>query len=117
MNKYNLVIVENKQCIPFLNLTEKEFYDKLWEWTYEDDLWDYIEENNPSEEDLENALRQFINENMFHKYEDDDVDCFAFVNTDKGIVEYQVSDELFRFIYNKIKNENIRSNSSTSCRT
>ncbi len=107
MNKYNLVIIEGKQCIPFLNLTEKEFYDKLWEWTYEDDLWDYLEENNPTEEELEKVLYQFIRENVFHKYEDDDVDCFAFINTDKGIVEYQVSDELFRFIYNKIENENI----------
>lgn len=43
---------------------------------------------------------------MFHEYEDDDVDCFAFVNTDKGIVEYQIDDELFRFIHNKIKEYN-----------
>ena len=45
MKNYNLVIVENKQCIPFLNLTEQAFYDKLWEWTYVDDLWDYLDEN------------------------------------------------------------------------
>ena len=31
MNKYNLVIIEGKQCILFLNLTEQAFYDKLWE--------------------------------------------------------------------------------------
>lgn len=103
MNKYNLVIIEGKQCIPSLNLTEKEFYDKLWEWTYEDDLWDYIEECNPTDEELEDFLDQFIRENMFHEYEDDDVDCFAFVNTYEGIVEYQVSNELFGFIHNKIK--------------
>lgn len=103
MNKYNLVIIEGKQCIPFLNLTEQEFYDKLWEWTYEDDLWDYIEENNPTEEELENALDQFIRENIFHEYEDDNVDCFTFCNTDEGIVEYQVNEGLFKFIKSKIK--------------
>ena len=108
MIKYNLIIVENKQCIPFLNLTEKEFYDKLWEWTYEYDLWDYLDENNPTDEELENALYQFIRENVFHEYEDDDVDCFAFINTDKGVIEYQVNDELFRFIHNKIKEYNER---------
>ncbi len=103
MNKYNLVIIEGKQCIPFLNLTEQAFYDKLWDWTYEDDLWDYLEENNPTEEELENALDQFIRENVFHEYEGDDIDCFAFVNTDEGIVEYQISEKLFEFIHSKIK--------------
>ena len=103
MNNYNLVVIENKQRIPFLNLTEQAFYDKLWEWTYEDDLWDYIEENNPTEEELENALDQFIMENMFHQYEDDDVDCFAFVNTEEGIVEYQISERLIEFVKSKIK--------------
>lgn len=103
MNNYNLVIIEAKQCIPFLNLTEQAFYDKLWEWTYEDDLWDYIEENNLTGEELENDLDQFIRENMFHEYEDDDVDCFAFVNTDEGIVEYQISERLFEFVKSKIK--------------
>jgi primase-polymerase (primpol)-like protein len=103
MFKYNLVIIEGKQRIPFLNLTEKEFYDKLWEWTYEYDLWDYLEEINPTDEELENVLNQFIRESMFHEYEDDDVDCFAFVNTDEGIVEYQISERLLNFIHNKIK--------------
>lgn len=103
MKNYNLVIIENKQCIPFLNLTEQAFYDKLWEWTYEDDLWDYIDENNPDEEELENVLNQFIEENMFHKYEDDDIDCFAFVNIDEGIIEYQINEELFEFVKSKIK--------------
>lgn len=101
--KYNLVIIEGKQCIPFLNLTEKEFYDKLWEWTYEEDLWDYLEENNPTDEELENAIYQFIDENMFHKYEDDEVNCFAFVNTDEGIGEYQISERLVEFVKSKIK--------------
>lgn len=102
MNKYNLVIIQDKQCIPFLNLTEQEFYDKLWEWTYEDDLWDYIEEDNPTEEELENVLDQFIRENIFHKYEDDDIDCFAFVNGD-CIKEYQIDENIIEFVHGKIK--------------
>ena len=85
MKNYNLVMIENTQCVPFLNLTEQAFYDKLWEWTYEDDLWDYIDEN------------------VFHKYEEDDVTCFAFVTTDKGIVEYEISEGLFDFIKSKIE--------------
>lgn len=103
MKDYNLVIIENKQRIPFLNLTEQVFYDKLWEWTYEDDLWDYIEGNNPNEEEFNNAICQFIDENVFHKWEDDDIDCFAFVNTDEGIVEYQISEHLIEFVKSKIK--------------
>lgn len=102
MIKYNLVIIENKQCIPFLNLTEQEFYDKLWEWTYEDDLWDYIEENNPTKEELENNLDTFIRENVFHQYEDDDVDCFAFI-VDDSVKEYQIDEGLFEFIHSKIE--------------
>lgn len=103
MSNYNLVIIENKHYIPFLNLTEQAFYDKLWEWTYEDDLWDYIDENNPNEEELEEAIDQFIHENVFHKWEDDDNCCFAFVNTNNGIKEYQIDEELFDFIKSKIK--------------
>ena len=103
MKNYNLVIIENKHCIPFLNLTEQAFYDKLWEWTYEDDLWDYIDDNNPSEEDLENVLYDFIEQNMFHKWEDDNNCCFAFVTTDEGNVEYQISERLIEFVKSKIK--------------
>jgi hypothetical protein len=103
MNNYNLVMIENKQRIPFLNLTEQEFYDKLWEWTYEDDLWDYIDDNNSNKEEIGNILYDFIEQNMFHKWEDDYVDCFAFVNTDEGIVEYKIDDTLFEFIKSKIK--------------
>lgn len=103
MSNYNLVMIENKQYIPFLNLTEQAFYDKLWEWTYEDDLWDYIDYNNPNEEELNDSICQFIDENIFHKWEDDDVDCFAFVNTDDGIKEYQIDEELLEFVKSKIK--------------
>lgn len=96
-------MIENKQCIPFLNLTEQAFYDKLWKWTYEDDLWDYIDDNNLDEETLNDAICQFIDENIFHRWEDDDVNCFAFIDTDEGIVEYQISDELIEFVKSKIK--------------
>lgn len=106
MIKYNLVI-EDKQCIPFLNLNEQEFYDKLWEWSYEDDLWDYIDENDPNEEELENVIGQFIDEDMFHKYEDDYVDCFAFI-VDDSVKEYQIDEGLFKFVYAKIKEYNDR---------
>lgn len=103
MNNYNLIVIENKQCIPFLNLTEQEFYDKLWEWTYEDDLWDYLEENNLIEEELNTVLYQFINDNVFHNYEDDELTCFAFINTNEGIVKYQISKKLVKFVKSKIK--------------
>ena len=108
MMKYNLVIVENKQCIPFLNLTEQAFYDKLWEWTYEDDLWDYLEENNPTDEDLENVLYQFIRENVFHEYEDDDINCFAFINDGDITKEYQIDENIIEFVHGKIKEHNDR---------
>lgn len=107
MIKYNLVIIEGKQCIPYLNLTEQSFYDTLWEWTYKTDLWDYIEEDNPTDEELENFLDQFIRENMFHKYEDDDVNCFAFID-DYYVKEYQIDEGLFEFVYAKIKEHNDR---------
>ena len=106
MIKYNLVIIEGKQRIPFLNLTEKEFYDKLWEWTYEDDLWDYLEESNPTNKELEDALNQFIRDNMFHEYEDDDVDCFAFINDGDCIKEYQIDENIVKFVHSKIKEYN-----------
>jgi len=108
MIKYNLVIVEGKQCIPFLNLTEQAFYDKLWEWSYEDDLWYWIEEDNPNKEELKDIVLQFIHDNILHKYEDDDVNCFAFINDGDIIKEYQVGEGLFEFIYAKIKEYNER---------
>ena len=108
MKKYNILIIEAKQCIPYLNLSEQTFYNTLWEWTYEDDLWDWIEENNPDEEELKNIVLQFINENMFHKYEDDDVNCFAFINDEDYVKEYQINEGLFEFVYAKIKEYNDR---------
>jgi hypothetical protein len=102
MISYNLVIIENKQRIPFLNLTEQAFYDKLWEWTYEDNLWDYIDDNNINEEDLEDILYDFVELDMFHKWEDDETDCFAFV-IDNEVKEYAIDDALIDFVKGKIK--------------
>ena len=106
MNNYNLVIIENKQCDSYLNLSKESFYDKLWEWTYDDDLWDFIDEYNryPSDDEL----LTFIIENIFHRYEDDDVDCFAFISVDNKVKEYEIDDDLFHFIRHKIKEHNER---------
>ena len=103
MNKYNLVIIEGKQRTPYLNLTEQAFYDTLWEWTYKYDLWDYIEEDDLTDEELKNFLDIFIRENMFHEYEDDDVDCFAFINDGDCIKEYQIDENIVKFVHGKIK--------------
>ena len=81
---YNLVIIETKCPEAYLNLTEEEFFEKLWIWTYVDDLWDFIEEENPGSEYLNEFIYRFIDENMFHGYEDDDTDCYAFVAYDNG---------------------------------
>lgn len=108
MSNYNLVIMENKHCIPFLNLTEQAFYDKLWEWCYEDDLWYYLDETPEvlkNSEDLENYLLNiFIPENLFHHYEDDELDCFTFTASDEklDVREYD-EDRALAFILEKIK--------------
>ena len=44
---------------------------------------------------------------MFHQYEDDDIDCFAFIEDD-SIKEYQIDEGLFEFVYAKIKEHNDR---------
>ena len=46
---YNLIIFENKYPSEYLNIsTERELFEKLWDWTYIDDLWYFIEEENLS---------------------------------------------------------------------
>lgn len=100
--KYNLIIIDDKIIIPYLNISEQKLYDVLWDWSYEDDLFDWIEENNPNEEELEQLIFKFIEENMFHKWEDDDICCFAFVN-DGIIKEYEIDDNLYDFVKSKIK--------------
>ena len=106
MIKYNLVIVDGNQCVPFLNLTEQAFYDKLWEWTWVDNLWYWIEEDNPNEEDIENIIFQFINYDMLHKDEDDDINCFAFINDGDITKEYQIDENIIKFVHGKIKEHN-----------
>ena len=66
-------------------------------------MWDYIEEDNPTEEELENFLDTFIRENVFHEYEDDDIDCFAFINDGNCVKEYQIDENIIEFIQGKIK--------------
>jgi len=109
MIKYNFVIIDGKVINPHLNiLDENEFLEKLWEWCYEDDLWDYLDETpevlNDSEE-LENfLLDRFIPEYLFHHFEDDDLNCFAFTVTDEklDVREYN-EDKALTFVLNKIK--------------
>ena len=109
MNNYNFIIIEEKVIHSFLNiLEEKEFLEKLWEWCFEDDLWDYLDETpeilNDSEELEEYLINTFIPEDLFHRYEDDDLDCFAFTVSDEklDVREYN-EDRALSFILNKIK--------------
>ena len=102
MSNYNLIIIEGKQIIPFLNITEQIFYDKLWEWGYEDDLWDWIDEIDPNKEKLESIIHQYIDDNLLHKYEDDEINCFAFIENDI-IKEYIPDENLYNFVDSKIK--------------
>ena len=106
---YNFIITEDKIIHPFLNiLNEEEFLEKLWEWCYEDDLWDFLYENPEvltNSEDLEDyILNTFIPEDLFHHYEDDDLNCFAFTASDEklDVREYD-KDRALAFVLNKIK--------------
>ena len=107
---YNVAFMIYKEVSSYTNLTKKEFFDKLWEWTYEDDLWDFIDEADPNKEDLIAYLDNvFIDENMFHKFEDDDTTCYAFcvdiqgtINITTSIFEYNWNQELEDYIMNKI---------------
>ena len=107
---YNFVITDiNKTISPFLNfLDENEFLEKLWEWCYEDDLWYFLDENSEvltNSEDLENyILDTFIPEDLFHHYEDDDLNCFAFTVSDEKLDTREYNeDRALSFILNKIK--------------
>ena len=110
MITYNFVILDvNKTISPFLNiLNEEEFLEKLWKWCYEDDLWYFLYENPEmltNSEDLENyILDTFIPECLFHCYDDDDLNCFAFTASDEklDIREYD-KDRALSFVLNKIK--------------
>lgn len=105
MIKYNVIYIDNKVASSYLNLTQQEFYDVLWDYTFEWDLWDYIEECSEllkNEEELKNWLyNSFIPEWMFHRYEDDEIDCFAFIS-DLENSEYKIEEELVDFLIDKI---------------
>ena len=109
MITYNFIITEDKVIHPFLNiLNEDEFLEELWEWCYEDNLWDFLDEYPEvltNSEDLENyILDTFIPEDLFHYYEDDDLNCFAFTASDEklDVREYD-KDRALAFVLNKIK--------------
>ena len=108
MTNYNLIIIECKIQTCYLNLTKREFFEHLWEWTFEYDLWDNIEANNllSNREDLEDWILNFvIPECMLHNYEDDEIDCIAFTNSDEKckVHMYKGDDEdLIDFIIEKI---------------
>ena len=110
MITYNFVIIDNNKAIsPFLNFVdENKFLEKLWDWCYEDDLWDYLDETPEvlnNSEDLEDYLLNiFIPEYLFHHYEDDELNCFAFTVSDEklDVREYD-EDRTLSFVLNKIK--------------
>lgn len=109
MINYNFIIIDGKVIHSFLNiLNEDKFLEKLWEWCCEDDLWDYLDENPEvltNSEDLEEfLLSRFIPENLFHHYEDDYLNCFAFTASDEklDVREYD-EDGALSFVLNKIK--------------
>lgn len=112
MINYNFVIMEGKVTHSFLRiLDEDEFLEKLWEWCYEDDLWDYLDDTpellNDSEELEEFLLDRFIPENLFHHYEDDDLNCFAFTASDEKLeVREYDEDRALSFVLDKIKERN-----------
>ena len=100
---YNIVITEYKTHTSFLNLSKEEFFKKLWEWTYKDDLWDFIEENKPDKEYLIYYIDNFIDENIFHEYEEDEIDCYAFVVDDGKVYTYNWNKPLEDFVMKKVK--------------
>ena len=110
MTTYNFIIIDiNKSINSFLNiLDENEFLEELWEWCYEDDLWDYLYETpevlNNKEELEEFLLNRFIPEYLFHHFEDDEINCFAFTVSDEKLDTRKYNeDRALSFILNKIK--------------
>lgn len=107
---YNVVFTIYKETNSYTNLTKEEFFDKLWAWTYVDDLWDFIEETEPTKEELVSYLDNvFIDENIFHEYEDDDTSCYAFCVEEKTdlipqtkIFVYNWNQELEDYVMNKV---------------
>ena len=107
---YNVIFIIFKGISSYTNLTKEEFFDKLWEWTYEDDLWDFLDEAKPTKEDLIAYLDNvFIDEDMFHKFDEDDTSCYAFcieeksyLNPETKVFEYSWNQELEDYVMNKV---------------
>ena len=107
---YNVVFFIFKEGSSYTNLTKEEFFDKLWEWTYEDDLWDFLDEVEPTKEELISYLDNvFIDENIFHKFDEDDTSCYAFcieeksyLNPETKVFEYSWNQELEDYVMNKV---------------
>lgn len=108
MINYNLLFIENKRIIEYLNLSSDQFLDILWEWCYLDNLWDDIEYHNLLE-DLEELdlylINTFIPEDLFHNYIDDEVSCYAFTVSDEklDVQRFDNDNLLLDFIHHKIK--------------
>ena len=103
---YNIVFIDGKAITEFLNfVSEEDFFEKLWEWTYLDNLWDFIEEDKPDKERLISYIDNiFIDDEIFHNFEDDDLTCFAFVVHDNGRVStYNWNQSLEDFVLKKIE--------------
>jgi hypothetical protein len=109
MDIYNFIITEGKVIHSFLNfLDENKFLEKLWEWCYDYDLWDYLDETpevlNDSEKLEDYLINTFIPEDLFHHYEDDYLNCFAFTASyEKLNVREYDKDRALAFILNKIE--------------
>ena len=107
---YNVVFFIFKEGSSYTNLTKEEFFDKLWEWTYEDDLWDFLDEVEPTKEELISYLDNvFIDENIFHKFDEDDTSCYAYcieeksyLNPETKVFEYSWNQELEDYVMNKV---------------
>ena len=107
MIKYNLIIIEFKVQTHYLNLNKEEFFKHLWEWTFEYDLWDNIESENllSNEEELIDWIWDFvIPQCLFHKYEEDEINCVAFINSDEKceVSSYNGDEDLVNFILSRI---------------
>ena len=107
---YNVVFFIFKEGSSYTNLTKEEFFDKLWEWTYEDDLWDFLDEVEPTKEELISYLDNvFIDEYIFHKFDEDDTSCYAYcieeksyLNPETKVFEYSWNQELEDYVMNKV---------------
>lgn len=102
---YNVVFIDGEIIWDYTNLTKEEFFDKLWEWTWKDDLWDFIDETYPTEEELISYLNNiFIDDMLFHQWDEDYTTCYVFcVNSQGTVSNYSRSNQdLKDYIINKV---------------